>query len=71
MASVEEIYKDLGVVHDSDCWVCDFEEVPGVTKSFVRALWAKWYAPWVVVVFLLVVAYVAALDAMYFIVGGL
>ncbi len=69
--SVEEYYKDMGVVHEDVCWVCAFEEVPGMKRSLARALWAKKYAPWVALAVMLALTYVVAISTMYWIVGGL
>lgn len=71
MASVEEYYKELGVVHSDECWICDFEVVPGLKRSLVRSLWIKWYTPWALIVVMLVVAYIVAIETMYIVIGGL
>lgn len=70
MSSVEDYYRQMGVVHDSDCLICTFEARSEARRGLLRRLWAKSYAPWVLIGLLLAAAYYVACMEIYNIVGG-
>lgn len=70
--SVDEYFEAMGVRHRAaDCPVCIVDKPSEPHRGFVSSFWHKSYAPWVLLIVLLLAAYIAVIKLAYVIVGGL